>query len=436
MDANALWERAGLYLREKIPQLSYEYLIKDNLFAESLEKDTLILRTAMDALKPACSASLHHITWAVRQAGGEGIRVEILTRAEIDQRRKTADDRDTGMPFNDRYTFDNFVVGASNRFAHAAAIAVSEAPGLVYNPLFIYGGSGLGKTHLIHAIGRHILRQHPDKRILYITSEAFTNELIASIQQGRNMEFRAKMRNVDVLMVDDIQSIAGRDSTQMEFFNTFNDLYGEKKQIILTSDRPPKEIARLEERLSSRFAWGLICDIKRPDLETRIAILRAMARREMMNVPDNVLELVAMNVDTNIRELEEKMNRLKAYAQMMNKPYTEDLCRQALREVFEQKHQRAITPEVVLRTVCGYFNLGEGDLTGASRRREVAVPRQIAMYLTREMTPLSLPQIGHFYGNRDHTTVIHACAQVAAGIQGSETYAAQVDDIRRLITED
>ena len=476
MDANELWERAGLFLRERIPQLTYEYLIKDNLFAEAIEKDTLIyvepmdgdadvdaafealknvfgimtltramacekdkdviLRTAMDALKPALNAYLADITAAVQQAGGNGVRVEILTRAEIDHRKQMADDRSTGILFNERYTFDTFVVGASNRFAHAAAIAVSEAPGLVYNPLFIYGGSGLGKTHLIHAIGHHIRRQHPDKRLLYITSEAFTNELISSIQQGRNLEFRAKMRNVDVLMVDDIQSIAGRDSTQMEFFNTFNDLYGEKKQIILTSDRPPKEIARLEERLSSRFAWGLICDIKRPDLETRIAILRAIARREMMNVPDDVIELVALNVDNNIRELEEKMNRLKAFALMMNKPYTESLCREALREVFEQKHQRAITPELVLRTVCNYFNLGEGDLTGASRRREVAVPRQIAMYLTRDMTSLSLPQIGSFYGNRDHTTVLHACSQITAAIQANETFASQVSDLKRLIMDE
>ena len=436
MDAKELWERAGLHLREALTPLTYEYLIKDNLFAESLEKDTLILRTAVDALKPALSTHLGEITAAAQKAGGSAVKVEILTRAELDQRRQKADERDTGMAFNERYTFDTFVVGASNRFAHAAAIAVSEAPGLVYNPLFIYGGSGLGKTHLIHAIGHHILRQHPDQRILYITSEAFTNELIASIQQGRNMEFRAKMRNVDVLMVDDVQSIAGRDSTQMEFFNTFNDLYSEKKQIILTSDRPPKEIARLEERLSSRFAWGLICDVKRPDLETRIAILRAISRREMMSVPDDVMELVAMNVDTNIRELEEKMNRLKAYALMMNKPYTEALCREALREVFEQKHQRAITPELVLRTVCGYFNISEGDMTGPSRRREVAVPRQIAMYLTREMTSLSLPQIGSYYGNRDHTTVLHACSQITASIRSNESFASQVDDLRRLVMDE
>ncbi len=435
MDANEIWERAGLILKEKVSPLSYDYLFKDNLFPESLENDTLILRTSMDALKTAVNGHLGEITDAVRQVCGKTLKVEILTRGELEHRREHRGGTDTGISLIDRYTFDTFVVGASNRFAHAASIAVAESPGLVYNPLFIYGGSGLGKTHLMHAIGHHIHERFPEKKLLYITSEAFTNELISSIQQGRNLEFRAKMRNVDILMVDDIQSIAGRDSTQMEFFNTFNDLYGEKKQIILTSDRPPKEIARLEERLRSRFSWGLTCDIQRPDLETRIAILRAIARREMMNVPDDVLEIIAVNVDNNIRELEEKMNRLKAYAVMMNKPYTQDLCREALREVFDQRHQKAITPELILRTVCGFFNLGEGDLLGSSRRREVAVPRQIAMYLTRDMTAMSLPQIGAFYGNRDHTTVLHACGQVTGVMRENESFASQVDDLRRLVME-
>ncbi len=435
MDANELWERACVVLKENIQQLTYEYLIKDNLYPESLENDTLILRNTMEPLKTAVNGLAPEITDAAQKVSGRPLRVEILSRAELQQRVSESREGRQGISLIDRYTFDTFVVGASNRFAHAAAIAVAEKPGQTYNPLFIYGGSGLGKTHLMHAIGHHIQHRFPEKRLLYITSEAFTNELISAIQQGRNPEFRAKMRNVDILMVDDIQSIAGRDSTQMEFFNTFNDLYGEKKQIILTSDRPPKEITPLEERLRSRFDWGLTCDIQRPDLETRIAILRAIAHREYMNVPDDVLESIAVAVDSNIRELEEKMNRLKAYAGMMSKPYSMELCREALREVFEQKHQRAITADLILRTVCSFFTLRQEDLKGSSRRREVVVPRQIGMYLTRDMTNMSLPQIGAFYGNRDHTTVLHACSTIAETILENQAFATQVDDIRKLILE-
>ena len=237
-------------------------------------------------------------------------------------------------------------------------------------------------------------------------------------------------------MVDDIQFIAGRDSTQEEFFHTFNALHNDGKQIVLTSDRPPQEIARLEERRRSRFAWGLICDVQRPDLDTRIAILRSKARRESMNVPDEVLELIAVHVDSNIRELEGKLIRLKAYAGMMNQPYTESLCREALRDVFENPHSHVITPELILRVVAQFYSLGEEDLTGASRRRDVALPRQIAMYLTRELTTLSLPQIGSFFGNRDHSTVLHACTQIAQGSKTNSTLLSQINDLRQLIRAD
>ncbi|MBR6955258.1 MAG: chromosomal replication initiator protein DnaA [Clostridia bacterium] len=439
MELNELWERSCSLLRQEVSGIAYDSLIKDNLIPVSMEENTLVLRIVTDQLRPALTSKyLPDIQACVQKVWGKPLTVEVCTRAELQERqeRKPGGETPGDSPsLNDRYTFDTFVVGAGNRFAHAASVAVAEAPGKVYNPLFIYGGAGLGKTHLMHAIGHHIHRQHPEMNLLYITSEAFTNELISAIQQGRNMDFKRRFRTVDILMVDDIQFIAGRDSTQDEFFNTFNDLHNAGKQIILTSDKPPQEIARLEERLRSRFAWGLICDIQRPDLDTRIAILRENASREHMDVPDSILEMIAVNVDSNIRELEGQLIRLKAYAQMMNQPYTEALCREALRDVLENRRRRAITPESILHTVSQFFVLGDEDLTGVSRRREVAFPRQVAMYLTREMTSLSLPQIGAFYGNRDHTTVMHACATIAESCKNNPETLRQVNDIRQMVRE-
>ena len=437
MDMNQLWESTCSLLKNRVSTVAYNYLIAGNLFPVEVTEDRLILSIAMEQLKPSVVTYAETIRECVQAATGRNLKVEIRTKAELAQAETPAPAaEDSSVALNDRYTFDSFVVGGGNRFAHAAAIAVADAPGKVYNPLFIYGGSGLGKTHLMHAIGHYVHEQHPQLRLMYITSEAFTNELISAIQQGSNNEFRARFRTVDILMVDDIQFIAGRDSTQEEFFNTFNDLHNAGKQIVLTSDRPPQEIARLEERRRSRFAWGLICDVQRPDLDTRIAILRSKARRESMNVPDEVLELIAVHVDSNIRELEGKLIRLKAYAGMMNQPYTESLCREALRDVFENPHSHVITPELILRVVAQFYSLGEEDLTGASRRRDVALPRQIAMYLTRELTTLSLPQIGSFFGNRDHSTVLHACTQIAQGSKTNSTLLSQINDLRQLIRAD
>ena len=313
MEIKEVWERAGLLIRQELTPFVYDYLVNSYLMPESMNDESMVLRVTSDQMKPAVSRHLDLITKAVSQVMGHSMKVVISTAEELQQKNQ-GENKGAASGFNPRYTFDRFVVGSNNRFAHAASIAVAEMPGTVYNPLFIYGGSGLGKTHLLHAIGHYVHEHHPDKKLTYITSENFTNDLISAIQQGRNMEFRSRLRNVDILMVDDIQFIAGRDSTQEEFFNTFNDLHSAGKQIILSSDRPPQEIARLEERLRSRFAWGLICDVKPPDLETRIAILRANALREEMAVPDEVLELIAVSVSSNIRELEEKLSRLKAYA--------------------------------------------------------------------------------------------------------------------------
>ena len=325
------------------------------------------------------------------------------------------------------------MVGSGNRFAHAAALAVAENPADAYNPLFIYGGVGLGKTHLMQAIGHFVHERNPDTQILYMTSETFTNELIDAIQQKKTFEFREKIRSVDILMVDDIQFIAGRESTQQEFFNTFNELHNAGKQIILTSDKPPRDIQRLEERLCSRFEWGLVADIQRPDLDTRVAILRDKAKRERIEAPDEVLQLIAGKIENNVRELEGGLTRLVAYSNLMGQPISMELCEAALKEIFDQRQHKQITAELIMRTVSDYYGLSLNEMTGPTRKREITVPRQIAIYLTREMTGMSLPQIGVVFGGRDHTTVLHSYKTVEASLKQNEGMKALVEDIQRLV---
>lgn len=441
MEMNELWAKACDMLKNEMNKVSYQTWIETNLTPKTLEGDVLTLLIAMENMKVMITnryAPL--IATCLSQVAGQPMNVEILTRAEIENKasRKPAAPAvtaDGSVQLNPKYTFDSFIVGGGNRFAHAAALAVAESPADTYNPLFIHGGVGLGKTHLMHAIGHYVQEQYPEKKLLYITSENFTNELITAIQQGRNTEFRYRFRNVDILMVDDIQFIAGRDATQEEFFHTFNTLHTAGKQIILTSDRPPQEIAKLEERLSSRFAWGLIVDIKKPDIETRIAILREKVRQEHMNIPDDVLELIATHVSSNIRELEGNLIRLNAYAQLVNKPVTVEVCQEALREVLVQPKARQINAQVVMQTISDYYGITVDDLTNQSRRREITVPRQIAMYLTRELTTMSLPQIGQAFGNRDHSTVLHACKTVEKNIRDTPQTASVVNDIKGLIVE-
>jgi len=442
MDMKELWDKVCELLKAEMNAVTYKTWIETNLTPVKLENDTLTLRITMEPMKVMVNnryAPL--ITNCLTQVAGHRMAVTILTQEEIrnDQTRAALAAShglaDGSVQLNPRYTFDTFVVGSGNRFAHAAALAVAEAPADAYNPLFIYGGVGLGKTHLMHAIGHYVQQQYPEKRLLYITSENFTNELISSIQQNRNTEFRNRFRSVDVLMVDDIQFIAGRDSTQEEFFHTFNALHTAGKQIILTSDKPPQEIARLEERLTTRFVWGLIADIKRPDIETRIAILHEKARQDHVNVGDDVLELIAANVDSNIRELEGNLTRLVAYSNLVNQPITMELCQEALRDLFVKPKTRSITPEVIMQTVGDYYGISTADIISPTRRREITVPRQIAIYLTREMTTMSLPQIGQAFGNRDHSTILHSCNLVSSNIKSSSSMASVVNDIKNLINE-
>ncbi len=437
MDVQELWKKACELLRNETNAYIYDYISK-NLSPVKLEQDVLVLRIPMEPMKVMVNNRYAAvISTCLSEVAGHTITARILTQEEIDSESAHAPavERDSSMQLNPKYTFDTFVVGNNNRFAHAAALAVAEAPAEAYNPLFIYGGSGLGKTHLMHAIGHYVQQQYRDKRLLYITSETFTNELISAIQQNRNTEFRNRFRSVDILMVDDIQFIAGRDSTQEEFFHTFNTLHEARKQIILTSDKPPQDIARLEERLKSRFAWGLTADISKPDIETRIAILREKARQEHVSIPDEVMEQIADNVDTNIRELEGCFNRLVAYAKLVNQPITMELTMAALKDVLEKKAHRTITADIIMQTVCDFYNLRMEELTGSSRRREITVPRQIAMYLIREMTELSLPQIGTCFGGKDHSTVLHSCNTVANNMKSSADLNRQVNDIRQLVVD-
>ncbi len=309
---------------------------------------------------------------------------------------------------NPKYTFETFVICNSNRFAHAASLAVAEVPAKVYNPFFIYGGVGLGKTHLMHAIGHRIRQNHSHLKVLYISSEKFTNELINSIRDGNPESFRQKYRNIDVLLVDDIQFLSKKEHTQEEFFHTFNTLHEANKQIIISSDRPPREIPTLEDRLRSRFEWGLITDIQAPDLETRIAILRKKAMIEGFNMPNDVMVYIAGRIDNNIRELEGALVRVIAYASLTNQQIDMPLATEALRDIFPNSRPRQITMEMIQQIVANYFKIKQDDLLAKKRTRNVAYPRQIAMYLCRELTETSLPRIGEMFGGRDHTTVIHA----------------------------
>ena len=318
----------------------------------------------------------------------------------------------SSTPLNEKYTFEHFVVGKSNQFAHAAARAVAEHPGSAYNPLFIFGGSGLGKTHVMQAIGNHIrATSGPETCVHYASAENFMNEMIGAIQSGNTMAFRNKYRRIDVLLIDDIHFLQGKESTQEEFFHTFNALYDAHKQIVLTSDRPPKEIPTLEERLVSRFEWGLVTDIQAPDLETRIAILRKRASEDQLEIPDDVLEFIASNVRSNIRELEGSLIRLLAFSSLTDSEIDLDLAREVLKDILKQP-EKIITVETIQRVVADHFGIPEEAMKVKKRTSSIAFPRQIAMYLSREMTKLSLSEIGNRFGGRDHTTVMHACEKI------------------------
>jgi len=337
---------------------------------------------------------------------------------------------------NPRYTFANFIVGSANRLAHAASLSVAERPGHAYNPLFLYGGVGLGKTHLMHAIGNQVIAKFPRKRVVYATSEKFTNEFIASIQQGKIDDFRARYRRIDLLLIDDIQFIADKERTQEEFFHTFNAIHEDGHQIVLSSDRPPKAILTLEERLRSRFEWGLIADLTAPDLETRIAILRAKAEEGAVPITSDVIEFIARKVVSNIRELEGALNRIVAYASMGAMPIGIELAQAVLSNVLYNPKKRQVTPERIARVVSEYYSVPMDVLQGQKRDKAIVMPRQIAMFLMREETDVSLLRIGAELGHRDHSTVLHACDKINREVAVNDELRREIAAVRELIYAD
>jgi len=339
--------------------------------------------------------------------------------ASISEKNSSVKSGQSVLTLNPKYTFESFVVGSCNRLAHAASLAVSEAPSKAYNPLFIYGGVGLGKTHLMHAIGHFVRNNHMKTNVLYLSSEKFTNEFINAIRDNKTVDFRNKYRNIDVLLIDDIQFLAGKEQTQEEFFHTFNALHDNNKQIVISSDRPPKDIPTLEDRLRSRFEWGLITDINSPDLETRIAILKKKAFLEGVNLPEEVINFIATKVETNIRELEGALVRVMAFSSLNNSSIGLEVTKEALKNILAEKN-RTVTIDKIIKSTAQYFGISAGDIHAKKRSKNVAFPRQLAMYLSREMTEYSLPKIGEEFGGKDHTTVIHAHKKISQEIERNQ----------------
>lgn len=412
---DTIWQKTLESIASFLSKPSFETWLKPTK-PISFENNVLLIEVpndfARDWLETRYSPLL---TTTIKELLNEDVELKFVTPDREDNLPKiSVNPLPVAQPsqLNPKYTFDSFVVGESNRFAHAASLAVAEASGKAYNPLFIYGGVGLGKTHLMQAIGQFVLMNHPDYRVVYVSSEKFTNELINAIRFNRTPQFRDTYRNVDVLLVDDIQFFAGKESTQEEFFHTFNTLYESGKQIVISSDRPPKEIPTLEDRLRSRFEWGLITDIQAPDLETRIAILRKKASTEGWHLPNEVIVNVANQINSNIRELEGALIRIIAYASFHNRQITLELANEVLKDVISSSKSSRLSIPLIQQTVAEYFNIEVEDLKAQRRTKSVTFPRQIAMYLVRELTDYSLPKIGEEFGGRDHTTVIHSYEKI------------------------
>jgi chromosomal replication initiator protein len=421
-----LWNQALIEIKQRIGKQNYDTWIKPIRFA-SRNKSEIKLEVPNKFFRDWLTE--HYLTQIediVSSLAKDSVRVVFEVNEKLEGRltvdrssKKEEKDRERqerNANLIPKYTFDNFVIGASNQFAHAACVAVANQPGDHYNPLFIYGGVGLGKTHLVNAIGHHSVTQRPGLKVAYLSSESFMNELIASLRRDRMDEFKRKFRNVDILILDDVQFIAGKERTQEEFFHTFNSLYDSHKQIVITSDKFPKEIPGIEDRLRNRFEWGLIADIQPPDMETRVAILQKKAEVEGVQLPHDVAIFLASNIDSNVRELEGSLTRLGAFASLTKATITVDLTKELLRNTLKGA-QREITIENIQKTICDYFNIRLGDLKAKRRTQNIALPRQVAMYLCRKYTETSFPAIGDKFGGRDHSTVIHASKTIERKIK-------------------
>ncbi len=421
MNLSSVWEKTQKEIKEKIGLASYETWFS-TLQVKEKNADTLTIETPDDFFKNWIVEHYQNfIQETLNKHAAQNIQIEFSVNSHIlkeeTQHRLSKLEQEFqqgekgGFSLNSRLTFENFVIGPSNRFACAASLAVAESPAKAYNPLFIYGHVGLGKTHLIQAITHKIRQLHPRLKHCYLSSEKFTNELIDAIRHRSTPQFRKKYREIDVLLIDDIQFIAGKESTQEEFFHTFNNLHDNRKQIIITSDRPPKEISNLEERLSSRFSWGLITDIQPPDFETRVAILRKKIENESVKVPNDVVLFIGEQIKTNIRELEGALIRVAAYSLLEEKPMTLDMAKMILKDMVKES-TKIISVEMVQKIVADYFKLSIADLRAKKRNKNIVMPRQIAMYLSRYLTNLSLPEIGNAFGGKDHTTVLHSYKKI------------------------
>ena len=420
------WEKVVSIMQENLIPYVFQTWIAP-LQLHSVTADSIILAVdtfvQRDTVKQRYYTNLYNM---VKLSFGRSYEIEIYTLEELD-RMQTTLERTT---LNKRYNFENFIVGPSNSFAYAASLAVAEQPSEAYNPLFIYGSVGLGKTHLMNAIGNYITDADPTKNVFLTTSESFTNELIDSIVRKKDTsELRKRMRGVDVLMVDDIQFLAKTKATQEEFFHTFNDLYNNGKQIIISSDRPPRDIPTIEERLRSRFEWGLIVDIGKPEYETRVAILNKKAAEEGIEVPYEVIDRIASCVESNIRELEGILNRLKAQSQLQGTAITLELAQDVLSQLFKAHEEKRVTPERILEMVAEQYGISTDDLLSKKRSRDIALPRQISMYLCRSLTQLSTTNIGQVIGGRDHTTVMHGCEKIAEDMEKDFAFKKQIEEL-------
>lgn len=441
MNLNEIWSNVLEILKEDVSNVSFKTWYKplkiiayqDNtVFLEAQDEfvRNMLKQRHYTLIKNAFDFVLKHETELVFTVPGENIfsKNSISENASNSIVTDNTINSDFGnRKLNFKYTFDNFIIGNSNRFAHAASLAVAEAPGTTYNPLFLYGGVGLGKTHLMHAIGHYILDCNPHAQVLYVTSEKFTNDLINSIKDNTNDAFRNKYRKVDVLLIDDIQFIVGKERTQEEFFHTFNALYEANKQIIISSDAPPSEIPTLEDRLRSRFEWGLIADIQPPDFETRIAILRKKAESENYEVPDDVINYIAQNIQSNIRKLEGALIRIYAYSSLSNREVNLELAQEALKHLISSN--KKVTIKDIQEVVANYYSISVDEILSKKKNKNIAFPRQVAMYITRKLTDFSLPKIGDNFGGRDHSTVLHACNKITENIENSSDLKKKIDDI-------
>ncbi len=441
MDASQAWQAARGQLQTEMPKATFDTWVRQAEFvsyedgsfiigiSNAYARDWLQSRLASTVTRMLTgmmnrTVEVRFVVWQNASAVETAFEVEANVPAPLEFGFEQSLEHNTTL--NARYTFENFVVGPNNRLAHAASMAVAERPAQAYNPLFLYGGVGLGKTHLLHAIGNECHARGLE--VLYVSSEEFTNDLINAIRNHNTQAFRDKYRSIDVLLVDDIQFIAGKESTQEEFFHTFNTLHGQDKQIVVSSDRPPKALVTLEERLCSRFEWGLTADIQPPDLETRQAILRAKAERMGQNMPNEFLEMIARRVQSNIRELEGALTRVAAFADLSNLPLSAQLVETALADLLP--HRSEVKPNEIIREVANFFSVSMDEMLSRDRSRQIALPRQVAMYLLRFEANISLPQIGEALGGRDHTTVMYGCDKVAELLEQDDRLRRQVIEIK------